>query len=873
MRSLPCLAVVALAAIPAHAADVTLGATNTIGTSSFESATSWSNSAAPSAGNAYFVPSGLSLRTPADSPNNHTFAGDSLKLTGANFVYKGITNVNTITVNNLTLDASLVNNASNSSTAFILAGGVTIAGAGTSTIFSNNSSITVSASIGGNSGTLLLQTNSTAGRQVILTGTNTYTGNIQVTGASGAVLDPAGSLAFAIGASGVNNTITGTGAALFDGTFNIDLTAAGNTIGDSWTLVDVTNLVETFGATFNIPGFTENSDIWTSASGTYQFNETTGVLSRISTDSDGDGLPDAWEVANFGNLSQGGADDPDNDFATNLLESENGSDPNDPQSYPDTDDDGLNDGWERFYFANSLAQTATGDPDGDLNSNAAEFAAGTDPGFAGNFPETDGDGINDGWEILYFGSIAACDPDVDADGDFFVNYDEFIFDTDPTVQVSSPDSEGDGLPDGWEVKYFGASGESLEVVIAKQAGTGDPDGDSYENATEYALDTDPTDAGSVPGPVAWWRYEENTSGAVAAGAGGEAEFNNVVLDSSENGNHMRTYNGQTAPEYSTDVPFATVPQSGQANTASLYFDGGTDGSWLDLVYTDTNAPIRSMQFTAWTIEASFKMDALGSNQAIFAKDGNPLGGQPPFSLMFRGGDQKFEVGMVDGSGAARYASSTGTIVAGQWYSVAATADATTLSLWLKGPGDSAYVLQETTTISGAFFNTFTGLNDAWAAGRRRWNGGEVDLFKGFIDEVRVSAAALPSTKFLASSSSPIVDSDADGMDDNWELANFGNPPLAETAAGDFDKDGTSNIAEYLLGLNPVSGSSLFAATLGGGTLSWQASNGLIFTVQRSTTLATWTDVATVTATGASAVWTDPSPPVGKAFYRVILDTE
>lgn len=882
MRSLPCLAALAAAVSASHAADVTLGASNAIGTSSFETATSWSNSAAPSAGNAYFVPTGLTLRTPADSPVNHTFAGDSLKLTGASLVYKGLTNVNTITINNLTLDGSLVNSASNSSSALILAGSITIAGSGTSTIFSNNASVTISAPIAGNSGTLLLQTNATAGRQVILTAANTYHGTIQVTGASGAVLDPGASLAFAIGASGVNNTITGTGAFFFNGSFNIDLTAAGNTIGNSWALVDVTNLVETFGDTFTIPGFTENAGIWTSSSGAYQFNESTGVLSRISTDSDGDGLPDAWEYANFGNgnLSQGGADDPDNDFASNLLEYENGSNPNDAGSYPDTDGDGLNDGWERFYFANSLAQTAEGDPDGDLNSNVAEFAAGTDPGFAGNFPETDGDGINDGWEISYFGSIAACLPDVDADGDFFDNYDEFLFDTNPIVQISSPDSEndflGDGLPDGWEVKYFGAPGESLEVVIAKQSGTDDPDGDSYDNAAEHSLGTDPTNAASVPGPVAWWRYEEKTSGPVAAGAGGEAEFNNVVLDSSENGNHMRTYNDQTAPEHFADVPFAIIPNGGQPNTASLYFDGATDGSWLDLVYTDTNAPIRSRQFTAWTIEASFKMDGLpGSNSAIFAKDGNPLGGQPPFSLMFRASDQKFEVGMVDGTGTAHYASSLGTIVAGQWYSVAATANDTTLSLWLKGPGDSTYLLQESTAISGAFHNTFTGLNDAWAAGRRRWNGGEADYFKGYLDEVRISAAALPSSQFLASSNSTIVDSDGDGMDDNWELANFGNPPLAETASGDFDKDGTSNLVEYLLGFDPASGSSRFAAARIGEAITWSASSGRVFKVQRSTTLAnevSWTDVATVTATGPSATWTDPSPPTGKAFYRVVLST-
>jgi hypothetical protein len=180
------------------------------------------------------------------------------------------------------------------------------------------------------------------------------------------------------------------------------------------------------------------------------------------------------------------------------------------------------------------------------------------------------------------------------------------------------------------------------------------------------------------------------------------------------------------------------------------------------------------------------------------------------------------------------------------------------------------VLQETTAISGAFFNTFAGLNDAWAAGRGRWNGGETDLFKGFIDEVRISAAALSSDKFLASSA--IVDTDGDGMDDNWELANFTDPLLPETAEGDFDKDGTSNIAEYLLGLDPTSGSSRFAASRSGGLLTWSAAPGLAFTVQRSTTLAGWDDMDTVIATGTTASWTDPAPPEGEAFYRVVLDT-
>lgn len=887
--TLPCFALALLVTFSAQADDVTLGASNAIGTTSFNTALSWSNSAAPAAGNAYYVPATFGLRTPTGSPGDLTFAGDSLRMTSSNLVYKGDT-LSTITIANLILDGGLVNNASNTSTPFVLAGGITIAGTGTSTLFSNNATITVSAPISGSTGTLLLSTNNTTGRQVVLSGANTYTGTIQVTGASGAVLDTTGSLKFAIGANGVNNTIVGTGPFIFNGAFNIDLSAASDTIGDHWTLVDVSALAATYGDSFSIPGFISLNNIWTSTSGTYQFNETTGILSRISTDSDSDGLPDSWELQHFGNLDQGAEDgfdannlpidgDFDNDQASNLMEYLAGTDPTDPLSFPDTDDDGLNDGWERYYFNNSLAQTADADPDGDFSSNLDEQTAGTDPGFKGNFPDADdngfGDQISDGWEKFYFGSIEACDPEADADGDLIANLDEFLAGTDPKDQLSSPDTDndhlGDGLPDGWEVKYFGLPGESLAVVIAKQSGGDDPDADGYDNASEYALGTDPTDANSVPGPVAWWRFEELTSGPLPAGAGGEAEYNKVVIDSTGNGNDMRTYNTQTAPEYSTDVPFATVPVDGQANQASLFFDGAADGSWLDLVYTDTTAPIRAMKFSAWTIEASFRMDAATGNQVVFSKDGNPLGGQPPFHLKFRASDQKLEVGMVDGTATARYASSTATLNAGEWYSVAATANATTLSLWLKRPGDSAYVLQESTAIEGAFDNDFTGLNDAWAAGRGRWNGGEVDYFKGLIDEIRISAGVLPSAKFLASpASSTFVDLDGDGLDDNWENTYFQGP--GEGAAGDYDHDGTSNLAEYRLGLNPANPSSRFAARVTGSTVQWPAAAGLSFTVQRSTTLAagSWTDVATVQATGAQGSWTDPAPPAGKAFYRVIF---
>ncbi len=859
-------AALAVFAQPLFAGDVNLTSSNGIGTSSFNSSLAWSDSLAPAAGNTYFVASNYNLRTPADGATDLAFAGDSLTITGANLVYKGGTNVNTITINNLTLDGAMVNNASNSSTAFTLAGSITIAGTGTTTLFANNATITVTAPIAGNSGTLLLQTNNITGRQVILAGANTYTGNITVTGASGAVLSSTGSLTFKIGATGVNNTVTGTVPFTFDGTFNLDLTEAGNTVGDQWTLVDAANLAETFGTTFSIAGFTGNNGFWTSADGLYQFNEATGVLTRITGDTDGDGLGDSWEMTHFSSLDQGAQDDPDGDYATNLVEYQNATDPTLASSYPDTDADGLNDGWELYFFNNSLAQVADGDPDGDHNTNAAEQAANTDPNNAAAFPDTDSDGLNDGWEFFRFDTLAAGDPAADPDGDLFDNEDEMWSGTDPNDQVSSPDTDndlaGDGLPDGWEVKYFRVGNETLAEAIAHQDATGDPDGDDYSNRSEYLSGTNPNDSDSVPGPYAYWRFEDATSGSVPGDEGGGA-YTAAVADASGSGNALRTWSAQTAPAYGTDVPFATVPVNGLPNGSSLYFDAGTDGSWGDIVWTDVQAPLRQTTFTAWTIEASFKMDpaVTGGNQAILSKDGNPYGGQPPFHLKYLAASGKFEIGLIDGSGAVKYLVGETTIEPGQWYSVAATATATTLSLWIKAEGSSAYVLDGLMTIDGAFYNSYAAFNDAWAVGRARWNGGETDWFKGWIDEVRISGAALTSDKFLASgTASPF---------ETWAAANI--PDVSQRGeSADPDGDGTPNLTEFRLGLNPMSGASFFGGTLSGSTITWPAASGLEFTVQRSTTLGAWGDVATVTATDATASWTDPAPPAGKAFYRVIL---
>ena len=109
--------------------------------------------------------------------------------------------------------------------------------------------------------------------------------------------------------------------------------------------------------------------------------------------------------------------------------------------------------------------------------------------------------------------------------------------------------------------------------------------------------------------------------------------------------------------------------------------------------------------------------------------------------------------------------------------------------------------------------------------------------------------------------------------EEWQIANFGSVSSPNAASNaDPDGDGSSNLTEFRLGLDPVSGASSFTASgarsPGGFTLTWPSAAGLSFEVQRSTSLeGPWTVISTVVGAGS---FTDPSPPTGRAFYRVVL---
>jgi hypothetical protein len=108
-------------------------------------------------------------------------------------------------------------------------------------------------------------------------------------------------------------------------------------------------------------------------------SDVTDVRVTIVDDSDGDDMEDWWEVHWFGDLAQTWAMDYDNDGLSNGEEYDlihTSAVSVDPNNW-DTDGDGLDDAWERFYGFDPTDPTgdngASGDPDGDALFNIDEY--------------------------------------------------------------------------------------------------------------------------------------------------------------------------------------------------------------------------------------------------------------------------------------------------------------------------------------------------------------------------------------------------------------------------------------------------------------------------------------------------------------------
>ncbi|BET65273.1 hypothetical protein ASA1KI_01910 [Opitutales bacterium ASA1] len=170
--------------------------------------------------------------------------------------------------------------------------------------------------------------------------------------------------------------------------------------------------------------------------------------------------------------------------------------------FEDNDRDGIDDAYEAVSWMDRARNDRDEDLDGDGLTNIQEYLLGT----RANRSDTDGDRLPDGWEVQYgfnplqpppFGGEWYAYPDSDGDG--LTDNLEYYYGTNPLLA----DTDGDGTPDSWEV-YNG-----LDPLVWDSHT--DPDGDGRPNVEEYTLGSNPRDFFNGESPIVAYLGDESVS--------------------------------------------------------------------------------------------------------------------------------------------------------------------------------------------------------------------------------------------------------------------------------------------------------------------------------------------------------------------------
>lgn len=157
-----------------------------------------------------------------------------------------------------------------------------------------------------------------------------------------------------------------------------------------------------------------------------------------------------------------------------------------------------------------------GAPTSDIVGTIRPFGDGVDIG-SEEFADANGNGISDYYEALCGGEL---DPDVDTDNDGLTNLQEYLLGTD----AMKPDSDGDGMPDGWET--------ANELNPLRNDAQEDADNDGLLNVEEYEAGTDPHNIDTDgDGRSDYWEAHESFSDPTQADFDG-----NETLIATINGN-------------------------------------------------------------------------------------------------------------------------------------------------------------------------------------------------------------------------------------------------------------------------------------------------------------------------------------------------
>jgi hypothetical protein len=236
-------------------------------------------------------------------------------------------------------------------------------------------------------------------------------------------------------------------------------------------------------------------------------------------------------------------------------------------------------------------------------------------------------------------------------------------------------------------------------------------------------------------------------------------------DSSGNGNSLYTWDDTfSGHNYRAFAPNNSSLRSGASNAYSIQNNGGFPATFTWSAKSAPSLDVEPVTPASWTIEASIYKTANSQHQTFVGRDGNGVapsdGSLAP--LYFKTIDGNLQIQYTDVAGNIWNATDAADIDLNTWYNVAAVSNGSTLSLY-KDSG-AGYQLVASRNISSSANSALAydtaGANNAgdtqwgWSIGRGRYStdnsqaAGHTDRWLGYVDEVRISNAALTPDEFL-----------------------------------------------------------------------------------------------------------------------------
>ena len=479
------------------------------------------------------------------------------------------------------------------------------------------------------------------------------------------------------------------------------------------------------------------------------------------------GLPNIWQINNFGTLGVDPNADPDSDHLSNLQEYQLGTNPNNP----DTDGDGRND-WQE-----------TKDDTDPLNSasKATSIYRADQPHInLANNPSLPIDLlISPGSGSTVIISLTNAQPNVFYDvygitnlaspnwlwlgrlqlGAQYTNS-TTVFQVELFDVFTTNDTDGDGLTDVYE-----------EHVSHTDPNNPDSDYDGRSDGQETLLDgNDPNNANSVTNVMlAGWNFNNTNTWAGEQGQLPMQATNVVGIPSW----------GTNAVRIDTNAPailrFHDVEATNDAS-ANINCRKGTVAFWFAPDWNSGVGPGSPGRF----IEMGSQTATNGWWSLYLSPDGT--------QLMF--GTQTNGLALTNLTGSIAW-------VSNQWHQIVITYSPTNSSLYVDG------LPIVTNGLGTTYFPNLTERTNGFCIGSDL-NG--TNQARGIFDELQTFNYPLSATMIATNYQNLyqallLSDINGDGIPDIWEMNYFGT--LNVNLNGDPDGDGLSNRQEYLLGLNPI----------------------------------------------------------------------